>query len=265
LFTELDVAPIRYRRAVLSLKYLDYVMHRPQTHLVYAAFCDSLDLYAHGQPSWIGDIAISLSRLDIPVHLPSPALLVRDVVSALTATVHRSMKGWMKRTIKESPRLHLMRDRLEPARQGPARRVLMMFRQYLRVPNLDHRRALAQVVCGDTRFAVEIMGWASRYREPVDMHLRLCRFCRRSLETPEHAILMCNGEQKLKDLRTAFWAVIATVSEITPPTLAPLACDVFRALLVDVATVHHLAELVYHVIQIYEEYLPLWPDVQQST
>ena len=154
-----------------------------------------------------------------------------------------------------------MRDRFEPVKRGPPKRILMTFRAYLRVANVDHRRALTQVVCGDTRFVVEIMGWRTRYREPVDMHLRLCRFCRRSLETPEHAIRMCNGERSLTALRTSFWTVVSTVSGVRPPTLAPQAASIFRALLTAMATVHLLAELVIRVVQVYEEYLPLWPDL----
>ena len=73
--------------------------------------------------------------------------------------------------IQSSPRLHLMRDRFESVKRGPPKRILIIFRAYLRVANVDHRRALTQFVCGDTRFAVEIMGWRTRYREPVDMHL----------------------------------------------------------------------------------------------
>lgn len=154
-----------------------------------------------------------------------------------------------------------MCSRLEPVRQEPQRQFLSLLRSYLRIANFDHRRALTQVVCGDARFAVEVMGWVSRYREPVDMHLRLCRFCKTSLETPEHAILVCNALHELRGMRRAFWTLVGTVSDIRPPALALMAGDVFRSLLTNVATVQHLAELTFRVVHTYEEFLPLWPDL----
>ena len=72
---------------------------------------------------------------------------------------------------------------------------------------------------------------------------------------------MCNGERALAARRHSFWAAVSTVSDVRPPTLAPQAASIFRALLTDTATVHLLAELVFHVVQVYEEYRLLWPDL----
>ena len=106
------------------------------------------------------------------------------------------------------------------------------------------------------------MGWRSRYGEPVDPHVRLCRFCKRSLETPKHAILMCKGHRDLRRMRDAFWAVVRTVSEIQPPLISPLAAVTFRVLIMDASTVHHLAELEHRVVQLFDGYLPRWPELE---
>ncbi|KZV68968.1 hypothetical protein PENSPDRAFT_581662 [Peniophora sp. CONT] len=260
LFTELNVIPIRYRRITLCLRYLDYALHLPPTHLVYAALCDSLALYSAGHSCWIGDIAYALAHLDVPVMLPAPRDLFREgSIKRLIASVDSAMKTWLKNTVQESPRLTIMKDRFEPMRQGPARRVLMHFRDYLRVTNVKHRLALTRIICGDSRFAIEIMGWRTRYREPVDMHLRLCRFCKSCLETPQHALFQCRGNRDLIGRRAGFWALVQPVSDIRPPQAPTTALEVFQALLTNSATVSLLAEYTYVVVTLYDEYQPFWP------
>lgn len=260
LYTELGGTPVRYHRAILLLRYLDHALHLPPTHLVYAALCDSLMLYSEGHPCYIGDIAHSLATLKVPVAFPAPGDLFRDgSVSRIIESVELSLKRWLASAVKSSPRLTLIRDRLEPMRQGPARKVLTHFRQYLRVANVKHRLALTRIICGDSRFAVEIMGWRSRYREPVDMHLRLCRFCRTCLETAEHALFMCRGRQELIDRRASFWAIAVSVSDVRPPALPTTAIPTFQALLTDISTTSLLAEYTFHVVNLFDEYQPLWP------
>ena len=94
-------------------------MHCPPTHLVYAAFCDSLDLYSQGLPSWIGDIAVMLNSLDVPVQFPAPALLLTEgAVERMIAAVDKSRWTWMRDAVQSSPRLQLVRHRLEPSRHA---------------------------------------------------------------------------------------------------------------------------------------------------
>ena len=74
---------------------------------------------------------------------------------------------------------------------------------------------------------------------------------------------MCRGETALISLRERFWRKVDDVSDIPHPTISHQAIPTFQALLTNVATTHHLAELVFNVIELYEEYLPIWPHVQQ--
>lgn len=167
---------------------------------------------------------------------------------------NRSWKGWLAQMVRTSPCLYLINDRLEPMPQGPAGRVRSIFRQYL------HVSKLMRIICGDSRFAVEIMGWASRYRDHVDLHLRLCRFCRTCIETPERAVFLCRGDQSLIMRRDTFWTAIHAVSEVQPPSLPGPAIEAFQSLLTDIKTVSLLAEFTHHVVSLYDEYMPLWPD-----
>ncbi|KZV80029.1 hypothetical protein EXIGLDRAFT_437400 [Exidia glandulosa HHB12029] len=52
LFTETGIAPVRYRRADLLVRFLGYLLQRPRTDLVACALRDSLDLAAAGCASW---------------------------------------------------------------------------------------------------------------------------------------------------------------------------------------------------------------------
>lgn len=159
-----------------------------------------------------------------PVAFATPSALFEEwTIPSLIAAVERSLSVWIRDSVVPSARPHLMSGGLEPVRQRQPRRILSLFRLYLRVPSYDHRWALAQVVCGDTRFAVDIMGWASRYREPVNVHLHLRRFCKTLLEVPEHTILACNALHELRDMRRVFWKPVGMVSDIRPPVLARMA------------------------------------------
>ncbi|KZV59102.1 hypothetical protein PENSPDRAFT_725616 [Peniophora sp. CONT] len=82
LFTELNVIPICYHRITLCLRYSDYALHLPPTHLVYAALRDSLALYSACYSCWIGDLDYALAHLDVPVMLPAPRDLSREGRSA---------------------------------------------------------------------------------------------------------------------------------------------------------------------------------------
>ena len=53
-------------------------------------------------------------------------------------------------------------------------------------------------------FAVERLRWWERYRETVPHLWHLCRYCRREVEDKVHALLVCDANTTLMDLRQVF-------------------------------------------------------------
>ncbi|KAJ7271600.1 hypothetical protein C8J57DRAFT_1031702, partial [Mycena rebaudengoi] len=63
LFTETGVFPLKYRRSILALGYLIYLINLSPTHVAHMAFLDSLSLAHLGFPCWISDLRIVLASL----------------------------------------------------------------------------------------------------------------------------------------------------------------------------------------------------------
>ena len=81
----------------------------------------------------------------------------------------------------------------------------LKIRQYLRVPVPAHRKALARLYLSAHRLGIEILRYAERYRERTPRNWRLCRFCRRAVESESHALLGCMTKPELAKLR-ADWS-----------------------------------------------------------
>ncbi|KAF9010392.1 hypothetical protein BDZ89DRAFT_996280, partial [Hymenopellis radicata] len=84
---------------------------------------------------------------------------------------------------------------------------IMEFRDYLRVPKMEHRVALTRLICSDHDLAVEVLrrGDGQR-RKKIPREWRLCRFCTAAVEAESHALLACTGHADLVELRRVFWA-----------------------------------------------------------
>jgi hypothetical protein len=69
LFTELGIWPIRHRRLVLALKYLDHLLQLDPAHLARNAAYAAHALFRAGHSGWFGDLDLVLFEL-AKVHLP---------------------------------------------------------------------------------------------------------------------------------------------------------------------------------------------------
>ena len=77
-------------------------------------------------------------------------------------------------------------------------------RKYLDViQNSQHRKAVTRMLTGDHSLAVVRLSWTDNHRTQVPHDEQLCRFCKLDIETPEHALLVCQ-HLTLNQLRLAF-------------------------------------------------------------
>lgn len=121
--------PLRYRRVTLALRYLRYALEQPADQLVRVAMDEAIAMYDAGVPGWLGDLAFALRSLKRPVILPHTALLRQPgAIDGIIADVDKAMRAQLLADVVTSPRLYLMRDRLEPQTRGPPKKTLLQFR-----------------------------------------------------------------------------------------------------------------------------------------
>ncbi|VDB87754.1 unnamed protein product [Peniophora sp. CBMAI 1063] len=154
---------------------------------------------------------------DKPCMSDRKSLTKKGATDALNKVVHRSLLDYRKSQINVSSRLYLLRNMLAPQEDAPPGVVPMMLRNYLKVLNHKARKALAQLVASDYPLALERLrhGDAS-FRNDVKRHadtqnLRRCRFCEESVESPEHALLICARSDALLTARVAFLVLVTGI------------------------------------------------------
>ncbi|KAJ7158082.1 hypothetical protein C8R46DRAFT_839617, partial [Mycena filopes] len=191
LFTETGVTPLSYRRPLIALGYLMYLISLPPKHFAYAAFRDSLLLARQGHPCWFSDLRLVMQRLPVAVDL-SLADLSPDGVIHVRKKLDDAGQQWLSRTITElSSRMPLIQGRLERNENGDFIATASKLRQYLRVPVPAHRKALTRLLLSAHTLGVEILRYDERGRKRAPRAFRFCRFCRRGVESEGHALIVC--------------------------------------------------------------------------
>ncbi|KAJ3550428.1 hypothetical protein NMY22_g490 [Coprinellus aureogranulatus] len=255
LWTELGLMPIEYRRVILVLGYYRYLLSLEPNHFARLALTDSLDLLLSGKACWVGDLMHAMNNLPTPIALPDPPSLTRDAIDGVIQNITTRMEVHLLRETNTAPGLYLLHGRVEPQERGkPPTPVAYRFRHYLNVPRKKHRQALTRLLTSTHSLAVERLKWV---RPAVAHEDRLCKFCNVSVETPEHALLVCNGHEKLMEIRRIAWNHIvshAPQHHLLPqdPTEITSPVDTFRHVLHQRSTVRILAKLAWDVLTLYE-------------
>ncbi|KAJ7165504.1 hypothetical protein C8R43DRAFT_816490, partial [Mycena crocata] len=203
LFTELGLVPLRYRRLIIALRYLGYLVGLDKKHYARAAAEDSYNLFCNGHQGYWMDLTYALQSLRIPVTLPPLPELTQETCSALGKQVYTSAMRSLDDDVNASTRLYMLHDRHEPLENEPPKKITAVLRHYLRiVENGKHRKALTRLLMSQHPLAVERMRYKSRYHKIlVPRHLRKCRFGCNEVETVEHAIFFCNRSEGLRSCR----------------------------------------------------------------
>ncbi|KAJ6613580.1 hypothetical protein B0H10DRAFT_1662646, partial [Mycena sp. CBHHK59/15] len=192
LFTELGQLPLRYRRLILMIHYVRYVVGLEKTHYAWLALADSYNLFQSDCPGYWMDVVYALSNLPFPVILPSAEMLTMDGCDLVCKQIYSSAMRSLDLAVNSSMRLYLLHGRCEPFENDPPRAVTIFLRHYLTLlPNADHRRALTRLLLSQHCLAIESLRYNSRYYWSVERPLCLCCFGCVNVETVEHAIFFC--------------------------------------------------------------------------
>ncbi|KAJ3928269.1 MAG: hypothetical protein NXY57DRAFT_1021911 [Lentinula lateritia] len=208
------IMPIRTRRATLCLRYLKYLMELPNTHYASLALEENIKLRNSGSACWLSDLDFAIAHLPGNHRLPPLHALDADRIDKLIKAVDFSTKSELQTHISWS-KLSLLRHRLEPKEEGPAKTQIIGLRHYLtQVSTHSHRRTITKLLCGDLTPQV-FRGSPSPLRilTTTEQRIRLCRSCNHQPETPQHILFQCPSLPSIISLRSTF---IATMRQFRP-------------------------------------------------
>ncbi|OCH83539.1 hypothetical protein OBBRIDRAFT_572675, partial [Obba rivulosa] len=155
LFTDTGLQPLRYRRALLALRYLQYMFLLGDTaSLISCALTEAFALACNSpsSSSWKSDLHHVLAGLQPPVvfdyHCPLSATLLSRLVDAVTAFLHASLR----QVVSTLPKLSLLAT---CTKTGDG--AVLAFWHYLHVLVPQHRVALMRLLVSDHPLAVECL------------------------------------------------------------------------------------------------------------
>jgi ribonuclease HI len=253
LFTETGLTPLRVRRFLLVLTHLIYFLSLGNTHLARAALNSSVELALDGKKSW----ALDLMKASQGLPFPCPELNLHGAtvagIEAYSKTVQSLLREWLQNEIDSSDKLYLLHGRLEPQKdEGPAQ-VTSIMRHYLSmVKTQKHREALTSLLLSTHLLAVEVLRYVDHAYAPVPREDRLCRLCRKDVETPEHALISCDSSDELNQLRSVFLAkLFHDVPNLQRRMVELNETEFLKAVLFHRPTIALLAKYTYEVLEIF--------------
>ncbi|KAJ3852987.1 hypothetical protein EV368DRAFT_39862, partial [Lentinula lateritia] len=205
LYTETGIMPIRTRRASLCLRYLKYLINLPNTHYASLALEANNDLRNSGFPCWLSDLDYTIAHLPGNHHLPPLHTLDCERIDRLIKAIEFSTKSDLQTHIDSWSKLSLLRHRLEPKEEGPAKAQMIGLRHYLTQVTIHSHCTVTKLLCGDLIPHV-FRGSPSPLRllMTTEQRSRLCRACHHQPETPQHILFQCTSLPGITSLHATF-------------------------------------------------------------
>ncbi|KAJ7623901.1 hypothetical protein DFH06DRAFT_1446575 [Mycena polygramma] len=235
LFTETGIMPLRVRRFLILLVYLQYLLSLKLPHLARASLNSSIELAAAGKRSWAGDFRTATEKS----------------VAEYRKTIESRALEWLQNEVDSSVKLYLLHGRLEPQKDKPAARKTLFLRHYLfMVKTQEHREALTSIMLSTHQLALEKLRYTDHALQPVPRHERLCRFCIAKVESPEHALLECQASPEVLNLRNS---KIVELNSI----------ELLKALIYERSTITLVGKFAHDVLKMFYE-LPVYRPSRRS-
>jgi len=254
LFMETGITPIRVRRLQIVLSHLIYFLGLEKTHYARAALDSSLELSARGKKSWAKDLTTAASRL--PFQCPTLILDMSTTVEYVqdyAKLVDKLMLEWLQSSIDSSAKLYLLHGRLEPQKDTPPMQKTSIMRHYLTmVKTQKHRETLTSILLSTHQLAVEVLRYVDHAYKPVPRANRLCRLCKKEIETPEHAIVSCTSSDKLITLCGSFLEQLFSICPVLQRVMATESeIEFLKAMIHSRPTIALVAKFAYDVLELF--------------
>ncbi|KAF5340522.1 hypothetical protein D9758_015817 [Tetrapyrgos nigripes] len=213
LFTETGIRPLPAHCAILALSFLKYVIQLPATKLPRIALNALLDLRSRNIPCWLSDLDFVLWALPHPPHtdgvfLPPNQYLSPAQIDIIINEVKRSSSSFLLHQIDTFSCLSLLCNWSEPTHPAANARcssLVILLRHYLlQVHHHRHHHTLTRLLCGDVSPWVFYCAPGRTLKIDDDPATKLCHFCQRTYETPEHIIIQCLYIPQIVALRSSF-------------------------------------------------------------
>ncbi|KAK7684313.1 hypothetical protein QCA50_012637 [Cerrena zonata] len=172
------------------------------------ALKEAFRLATEGHVSWLSDLKHALRRLPVPVEFSYAEWPTIDSVNEVIGHVKSALLLHLQQTVDLAIRLPILQLRLDPLGEGEKfpRKHVLLFRKYLEIPTLKHRRALTRLLVGEHPIAIERLR-----RDNIPREWRICRYCQRRgvVEDEAHILLECISSHALEDCRLQFISSMA--------------------------------------------------------
>ncbi|KAH6912453.1 hypothetical protein BKA70DRAFT_1183567 [Coprinopsis sp. MPI-PUGE-AT-0042] len=213
LYTETGVMPISFRRLLLAIDYLQYLVALPMSHYAKLALEEALQLDLHGHASWISRLRDVVA--DLPFHCLFPShdeIRQPKELEGLRKRIESGIQNWLRMGIEATKKLYLIHNRADEEEHDAGRdaKKPTKYRSYLNVANREHRVALTRLLVSNHCYGLEV----GRYFN-IDEADRVCRYCQGATESPEHVILQCTGNSVIVDIREVFGRKLVKEARIT--------------------------------------------------
>jgi hypothetical protein len=253
LYTETGIVPLRVRRFILALGYLQYLLSLPSSHFARAALNSSLELAAQEKKCWARDLILASSKL--PFTCPAPELVnaSTDSILAYAKSVDALMLDWLQEAVDSSDKLYLIQGRREPQKDKPPAPQTLRLRHYLfMVKTQKHREALTSLLLSTHLLAVEILRYSDHMLPRIERDGRVCRFCKIEVETPEHALLACDASVDVVALRSIFLEHLFICVPALRRSFDELDnVEFFKVMLYERASIGLVAKFAYEVLEVF--------------
>jgi hypothetical protein len=207
-----------------------------------------------GKKSWASDSTKAASRL--PFHCPA-LILTRQTsdkdVEDYSKLVQKLMLEWLQGEIDSSDKLYLLHGRRDSQKdKGPAQ-VTSCMRHYLTIVETQkHREAITSVLHSTHLLAVEVLRYVDYTHQPVSRSERVCRFCRREVETPEHALITCESSDTLVELRATFLEkLFSDLPNLRIQMMALSNTEFLKAIIYPRSTIPLVAKFAFDVLEVF--------------
>ncbi|KAJ7652699.1 hypothetical protein DFH06DRAFT_1093769 [Mycena polygramma] len=253
LFTETGIMPLRVRRYLVMLVYLQYLLGPKVPEFARVCLKSSIELARRKKKSWFGDLCTAASKL--PFECPPPEIdnATPKSIEAYAKSVEQLALQWLQREVDSSDKLYLLHGRREPQKDKPPTVITLYRRHYLTmVRTQKHREALTSVMLSTHQLAVERLRYVDHAHQPVPREARVCRFCLNTVETPEHALLDCTGSPAVQNLRTIFLGtLLQTVPTLQQKMIELNSTSFLQAIIYQRSTIVLVAKYVHDILEVF--------------
>ncbi|KZS88015.1 hypothetical protein SISNIDRAFT_418842, partial [Sistotremastrum niveocremeum HHB9708] len=260
LFSETGLWPLLFRRLELCLRYLQFLLSLGPERPAFQALSSSLTLWRTRpqRRGWFRDLMSMCTRAGLSVQL-DVSLLSIEHIDAVRSSIRPAMRNFQGAAAAELTKISLMKNFLDvescrAIRNCQAHDFSPRLRSYLSLPDFNHRVALTRLLFSSHSLAVEELRYPIRGHPRLPRDLRLCRFCRSTVETECHALLGCMADDQLCLLRRDFLhAAIAVDAAILHPFARANLEYLLRSLLNNEFLLPATASYVYSVFRRFKQ------------